>query len=412
MSTRILYYLVPAFLICLPLAVAGQNIISSLFLLCFLAAVFTNPRLRLACKEVSYDYRCYLFVALAYLSWMSLSGFLNTQNPDFELSKFVAGYLAWILLPFIAATLGKFDLRPSLHILKTTLFTVAIIWVGIVISQSLFGWRILDGKIAEDLLRPRGLYSHPLTLAYVGLIVYLGSDYIRFLSPDTHKLRTSLWTFSISGLMISILSQSRMTQICILAFAGLQILLRLSGKKRAVAFGVMIALLVGVAGTENSISSRFKKTFTQERFDRQSDYADDRLAFWHVHWEMVKDRPFLGHGPHIHTAYRAPYYEKLGMGDFKKKYEAHNTFLQILTGGGSIGLILFLTFCALQWKTATSRFQVAKKRQAYLTAGFIALASIAQNSLQDAEVRYTYTLLIATIAYLNTNNYFLKKNES
>ena len=54
---------------------------------------------------------------------------------------------------------------------------------------------------------------------------------------------------------------------------------------------------------------------------------------------MIKDRPIL-HGMHLNKEYREPYYIKLGLKDFIRKYEAHNQYIQTAANSGIPGLLI------------------------------------------------------------------------
>jgi O-antigen ligase len=147
----------------------------------------------------------------------------------------------------------------------------------------------------------------------------------------------------------------------------------------------------GVLLTPNRVSQKIAATLSDQGEDRQSEYPDDRLAFWHVHWEMIKEKPILGHGVDTDTSYRTPYYARLGLSEFKKKYEAHNTYLQIMTNGGIVALALFVLWLAWHIK-ATLELKDPWQRMAFLLCftGFI-IGSLTQNTFQDAEVRHALT---------------------
>jgi O-antigen ligase len=150
-----------------------------------------------------------------------------------------------------------------------------------------------------------------------------------------------------------------------------------------------------ILATPNPVGERFRKTF-DGNFDVQSGYADDRLAFWDVHWTMLKERPILGHGMNTDTAYRTKYYEELGLGAMLKKYEAHNMYLQMAVNGGLVGLAAFLAWLGWNLRDAWRRRQ---SHWAFKAAAFawvaLLVASVLQNSFQDSEVRYALTLLVA-----------------
>ena len=129
-------------------------------------------------------------------------------------------------------------------------------------------------------------------------------------------------------------------------------------------------------------------------------YIDDRFAFWDVHWLMIKERPLLGHGAKLDKPYRLPYYEKMDLTAFPKKYEAHNLWIQITSNGGLIGLFLFgswwLWYLVQVVRINGSQHRFAKGLMLSTWMAF-AMGGILQNSFQDSEVRMTLTLVCAAM---------------
>ena len=173
------------------------------------------------------------------------------------------------------------------------------------------------------------------------------------------------------------------------------VLVQLKGKARIAAVGIVLAAVLGVSVTNKTVVKRIQDTIEMKDLDRQSHYLDDRLAFWHVHWEMIKERPIVGHGVGLNTAYRTPYYEKMGLGYMGKKYEAHNQFIQVLANGGLIAFAIFVgwlgwTFFELP-KYIGSPFARNVLRTTLVT---FSLTALTQNAFQDSEVRMGLTLLL------------------
>jgi O-antigen ligase len=117
-------------------------------------------------------------------------------------------------------------------------------------------------------------------------------------------------------------------------------------------------------------------------------------VFWEVHWQMFKERPLLGHGENLGTAYRTNYYNALGYQDFQRKYEAHNLLLQILVNTGVIGTTFFLVWLSwVFWVLFRSR--ESELVQAPLQSVLALLAGgMTQNAFQDSEVRYAFILVV------------------
>ena len=194
-----------------------------------------------------------------------------------------------------------------------------------------------------------------------------------------------------------LLTLSRTVQVASLMIILWSVLSQLKGKGRTVAVAMLGFMLVSLIIVPNPVVNKFRKTFSTEGVDRFSEYPDDRLAFWHAHWEMLKEKPFAGHG-NIHGAtYRKPYYEKIGLADFKKMYEAHNMFLQIAVNMGLFGLLLFMLWLAWHFQKSISLSNASHRLAGFQTLTIFAITGLTQNAFQDSEVRTGLTLLTLSI---------------
>jgi O-antigen ligase len=158
-----------------------------------------------------------------------------------------------------------------------------------------------------------------------------------------------------------------------------------------------VVLLGGVlvAVTDNPIRQRFQEVV--DRTDVQTDYADDRLAFWQVNLLMWKERPLLGHGEGLGTEYRRPFYVQAGLGHLEKLYEAHNMYLQIAVNGGLVCLGIFLAWFAWYLGKSWRDRRSLGGAMALQALAVFALGALTQNAFQDSEVRYTLSLLCTAV---------------
>lgn len=385
-------------LIGLPLAVAGQNILTFLVIFGVFWQLWRHPEeTKRAWVDLLGLYKTPLILVSGVVGLLAVSTGLNPRNPTgwrgaWEL---IPGHLGWVLIPpllFLGTKpLRAEEARKLFHCLvSVTLFMALVAW-----SQVLWGWKLADEGIATGVQRAQVFYSHPLTLAYVALCLFPAG-----LLTWMHSPRNP-WTiaFLLSSGSLILASGSRTVQFVCLMFVVVNIFLQLRGRMRVTVLAAAIVAILLVGVTKNPISDRYLQIITRE--DVHSDYPDDRLAFWHAHWLMLKERPLLGHGDHLGRAYREPYYEALGLQDFERKYEAHNMFLQVAVNAGLTGLALFVAWWL--WHLRFAIRLVSKVKHAeiiFQTLVLWMLASLTQNSLQDAEPRYALTLVVTVLLLL------------
>lgn len=367
-----------------PLAIAAQNIgFGAATLIGSLSNKTKSLRVTIA------SFRNYLISLCSLLLVIALATTLNPKTGPKEALSFLAGYIFLVILPPLVSTNSGF--APLLRSKKVAYIaaTTIICWAAIVVSQSIFGWRIVGSSIVDGPLRPQGFYSHPLTLAYAALILW---PFALFFTTE-HSKNILAWLTSVSLGAIIFLSESRTAIATAALIAPIQIFFMSSAKRKMIWLGAFMVGGLVIVVTPNRISERIRGTIEGTE-DRTTDYPDDRLGFWHAHWEMIKEKPLLGHGSGLNTAYRTPYYERIGLADMTKKYEAHNVYIQLLANGGVVGLLLFLLWTRsifeIFLKISEKRFRGAFM----LSLGGLLFASLTQNSFQDAEVRNTLLVVV------------------
>ncbi len=380
-------------LLIVPLAVAGQNIGAGVFGLILFARIYQRRR-SLPLQQLWRDLRVPLLASAAYIGWGLVASALNPAVPFVESGSFAFGYLTWALLPPVFYLAQEPLDAKSARALQICLAVVAAVMGAVAVSQTLYGYKLAGSTFVPSIKRAQGFYSHPLTFAYV-MLFFVPVGWIGVLRKPTDG---ASWVILAGGVVGVFASQSRTVQACCAAAVVVEALLFARGRARFVALAVIVALAAAVGLTDNAMKERFTRTVTGN-YDVRSGYKDDRLAFWDVHWTMFKERPLVGHGENITTAYRKPYYEKLGLGDFTRKYEAHDVYLQILVNTGIFGLILYLVWLGWAFRRAwdISREAVGG-RMALTTLAVFAAASLTQNSFQDSEVRYALTLLVSALS--------------
>ena len=374
-------------ILCFPFGIAIQSLAS-------LLAYFKLRHLRQEyVNEVGKMFKIPLFVGALSVLWIFISSLLNPLTDNWESFQDLIGYVNWILLPFLALLAFPLLTPSSMNKIITTIKWACLIWGVIVISQKVIGWRIAGHILVADGSRPRGLYSHPLTLAYCSLIPW--PLIFASLLKNPKDLLNWLAAFSLGLTLYVTLSRTVQATAFLVVVWSIMAHFRGPAKKK----GLLLILFIFSSFflLSNPAADKILETFEPEGTDRISGYQDDRIAFWYAHWAMIKERPLTGHGSGLDGKYREPYYRKIGLEAFSKKYEAHNTFLQMAANGGLISLTLFLFWLLWNIKSVISLPDGLEKQVCLQSLMVFFLSGLTQNSFQDSEFRYGLTLMIAVI---------------
>ena len=332
------------------------------------------------------------WVGGAFLCWMAVSTILAPETGWREAMRFLVGHSFWWLAPLVLGSVARADSHRPFERLSIVLSWTLAIWALVACSQAIWGWFVAGNQIVlGDGFRPRGFYSHPLSLAYACFLLW-PLCLVRVVHFPWQK---RWWISLLSVAILIVLTHSRTVQ----AVAGVSILanlfLHLKGRRRLVAIVAAFLTLSTVVTAYPPIRQKFFRTFSSEGLDRSGPFQFDRIAFWLAHWEMVKERPLLGHGVGRHEPERKPYYEKIGLRDFTKPYPAHNVLLQLWADGGLVGLLLFLSWIGLVLQELRFIRSPWLRSACLQTILWFLLASMTQNSFQDASVRMGIALLHA-----------------
>ena len=387
----------------LPLAVAGQNIAILVAGLLLIVHASGNGRLGAVFSNQSNRIHLVLFALYGFTCLFS-----TWLNPNSLENPFVAcgGFLGIWLLPALINTGVEGNTKILRVFFERTMKWLPyffLIWGLVAISQMIFSWKLSGSTIADTFPRAQGFYSHPLTLAYVGLVLF---PFVTVAFLRHPKQRSSVLMFA-GILLLLIASKSRSAQAVAFLVLLCNVWLMLRGRTRLVGVALLFVAVVGTLATKNPVSSRFHQMV--ENPDASGQLLDDRIVFWEVHWQMFKERPVLGHGENLGTAYRTQYYNALGYQDFFRKYEAHNLLLQILVNAGLIGFTFFAFWLGwVIWVLFRSRN--SELGQAPLQSVLaLLLGGMTQNAFQDSEVRYAFILVVVTAVVFSDQ---LRKNNS
>lgn len=372
-----------------PLGVAGQNIGLGVALLAFIifSVLDKGKSLRITLSRTM----VHQYVILWALVIIPIVTATYARGDSKEAGRFFWGYTYGCFMVVAALSLRPHPIRREtiLNLVTGLLGFMAVIAA----SQCIIGWKFEGSHIVSQMKRAQGFYSHPLTFAYATLVLVPWS----LARPMGKPMQWQSWVVAGSVLVMVATSQS-ITVISLtgLAFVFLAIKL-LPRNKILVAAAALASVLTAALVIPNSVADHFENVLTSQRVGHETPYPDDRMAFWAAHWEMFKDAPILGHGAGLESSDRKPFYEKIGLGQIKRMYEAHNMYLQYAVEGGIVAVLAFISF--LIWWFLKIRSTLHTERWHIialgLTPAMFAAGGLTQNAVQDSEVRYLLLLFCA-----------------
>lgn len=372
-----------------PLGVAGQNAGIGLAILLFAGFCYSNRYFTFRSLFRTSLFKQYSILWLIIVVPITIT---TLRNDSFkEGGRFLLGQVLALSLFSIGVSISRLQLRRK-FIIDLALGVLGLVAM-VSVTQLIFGWKLEGISVLPQIKRAQGFYSHPLTLAYAALTI-MPMVLANFLSRPG-KWRNQIAAASIFAIVVSSLSVTVMT---LTAATTCYMCIKVFSRKKLLLMGLMSAMaVVATLQTQNPVSEKFFLVLEGRRSDHETPYADDRLAFWHAHWEMFKDSPFVGHGTNLSAEARKPYYDKIGLGHISRMYEAHNMFLQAAVEGGIVAAFGLLSFF-YWWNLRARRDQKLDswQRLAFTTTPVVfALGGLTQNAFQDSEVRYMLMLACA-----------------
>jgi O-antigen ligase len=362
------------------LGAAAQNILTVIMaILMTRTLVVTNP------SGVTLEpIRRYLIATLLFLASILCSGLVQNNAASTKVIEWVFGYSNLLILPAAGyMVFSRLNSSEWHRILRVVTYFSAFIAI-ICLVQFLWGWQREGVQIVTGEARARGLYSHPLTLAYVASLLYPLALHLALTRRTGHAIG-----FFVAVLVMIISSNSRIVIAVQGCFSLFYLFPFVPRRFRIITAAATLVVAGLVLTVPNPIQQKFKMTIQGQADHLAGSYPDDRLLFWHVHLLMIADRPLIGTGPHANKSIREEKYAQLGFADFTKKYNAHNAYLQILADGGVIAFAFFLFWLMTVYQLIRPLGLVAVS-----TLCCFLLTALTQNSLQDNEVRYLLALLI------------------
>lgn len=245
--------------------------------------------------------------------------------------------------------------------------------------------------------RPLWRYSAWLAAVMVVIIYLAGSRSVMVMAVVMAV--AMVVTFALPVLFGK--ESSRGAQRAMLMIAGAALIAVIAGVGVMGAQGFIAAILDAVVAImPDGIAGRFVPLAERIREGRFEDIP--RLVFWRTHWQMILDQPLFGHGYAYISDTTQLYYRQLGLGDYFRKYNAHNVYLQFVAETGLFGVVMLVAVLRFLWNRLKAWAGGQPFQEAWLSAFGWSLAAnalhgLTQNTFFDANVAACYVVLLAVI---------------
>lgn len=289
----------------------------------------------------------------------------------------------WILTLLSIAYLVK-KIEESKKILKPMFIIVLTLNL---ISLSLLFFR--QESRAAGIFSAVMAFSHNIAPVFSLYIILMFVNWVYF---NRNEKILVLLVVLTSGLL-TLLSYTR--GVWLGSIAAIIISLLVWNFKRAIQFGVGLALVGAILFfTNNRVQDRvFSKTY------EETSSNDVRIALWKANLRMVQDYPILGVGHGQNRNHLRKYYDEFGYPKDMLISHAHNQYLQVWAGTGTLGFICYLFFLFSIFKTSWQGYKNALQENKGFMLGLIAallcfaIGALTEANFNISKNRFLFLLL-------------------
>lgn len=264
--------------------------------------------------------------------------------------------------------------------------------------------------------RALGFFGHPLSLSGVSLCLFSYSWFLFLYYRKNEKKKNSkkkaiylifedkLFWISLLQLIMLIFSGGRAAFLIGLGMIGLTplVLYRTQIFSKKILASILVSVpLIFYFSLKMGLFIRFNELIV-----RFKGGQIDRFKFWQVYWDMFTDHPWIGHGYAWIKAYKRDYYyHKNGYALLEQKYNAHNTYLEVLANVGLLGALVLCVCIYFILKTYKCLLRSKDSRPYYYAFLMALLANLinalTQNVFFDSNVVYAYLALFWTSIWIS-----------
>ncbi len=276
-----------------------------------------------------------LDIPFALLLLISLVSFVNSIN----LHSSVGGIIKLLKYGFLIAIIGR-EVKDKDHFKKIILSAVFGLFVGsldaiyqLIYGVDLFRHRPYDSVIG--LARLKGAFPHTNIFAgYLALFLPVSTALFLYCSKGKYKLYLGIVSAAALFCLIYTFCRS-----AVLGFWLAMLLIGLMKKDKLVVALLISVVLIAPLFAPKSITNWSKKTSSVAEFLLNKE----RLILFETSFNMIKHHPVLGVGVNTYCLnYQKYKLHDTSEGTANTNWYAHNSYLQMASEIGIIGLLVFL----------------------------------------------------------------------
>jgi O-antigen ligase len=305
--------------------------------------------------------RSYNFLALFFLFLLIGASYSLDIH---QAQKEIVRHLSFFLIPFLFITIKPFSKRELGIIFQTFTYSLVIFFaiclinaihrqIGFFNEGGIFNWYFFYRYDFLEIFSQHPTYISMFTLFSLSVIAF--SKQLIFLAKNK-PWRTFIIFIHILAIL---LYGSRMAYIifCVLVIVYL---IQIFKERKIKELLILITLFIFClfAGWNvpivkervlYTLGVNYDYKFNEKEFIKEkSPEEKGRILKWQVAWELVKEKPFLGYGTGSSRKVLVNEYQEKGHSLFyEKKFNAHNTYIEILLIGG---IFLLAVYFLILWR--------------------------------------------------------------
>jgi len=258
---------------------------------------------------------------------------------------------------------------------------------------------------SKEFARAGGFLNDPMTFAHgIGLFLIFFLGYF----SRAQWLKNKMVVFSLFVLLAALLlTITRGVWIAVTVAATFYFVVK--SRKHAFAFlsAVVIFVALGYV-TSKPLRARIDQTIS---FDKS--YDSERLVLWQANWYIFKNNPIfgIGYGENKHRI--REFYDILNVPAGQFEGNAHNQYINFLSGTGVVGLLFYLIWIGmnLYWAFNLSRNQQASLQEQALGFGsflgqiVLVIGGLTESNFEHSKLKTIFALFWAISFY----GYYMRK---